>query len=557
MSDTYPGCNFSSTIIQVYFAINGTNHGVPVRIQVYIEVDGGQSHDWITTPGNFNASKLSKAFFDLVINPSATAKLNASLRQQLADFLQRRPYSALLEHSFSSEKPGIFLTRTGWQRLPSGTVIFAAGSEIIGDPLEDILLEQPASSISLPLTMEPIRNAPQKLLAILLLEPVAYPAVWTFSLTTSMLSFLSQADVHFQAVEYLIGPYGTGKSTIVERLFAIYDQAEKPGQTALMYDAGSTAPALRESLATFQDIPIVLDDFCTSGDQETVRLRRRTTAKILRIAANKTTQTKGTGTTHENLNTVAGLAVTAELGLDSESEWSRFFPVSLKHGMKPLPPETRNLAADVLRHFLFWVAPQYDSLQGEFRREYQKIFETIMAKHPRTSTALFVLTWIAHLFCRFCQNQCSLTEQTAEELCDVFCSAIQASVRFQLQQTKLLAAQTPKETIPQLLVRGIEDGSLPLCTKVKHLSAHAGLKSNGKVYLWPNAVLQLISSQNGYQNYTKLKISKELKNSGILFQEYDGAEDNTVHLEVNGKRSRFLCLDQNALYNAADKSFLT
>ena len=96
---------------------------------------------------------------------------------------------------------------------------------------------------------------------------------------------------------------------------------------------------------------------------------------------------------------------------------------------------------------------------------------------------------------------------------------------------------------------------MSICTKRKHLRESAGLTSDGKLFLWPDVVFSFITSQFGYQNYTKLKISKELKNSHILLQEYDGAEDNTVHLEVNGKRCRFLCLDERALYTAADRPF--
>lgn len=550
-----PEANFSITIEQVFYGITARDQGIPVLIQAQVQVNGGETHEWVIPPKDLDVIRAKRTFPDLAASRRAATRLNTLLSGELAECLKTRPYSALQDTAFSPEKPGIILTKTGWHRLPSGTVVFAAGSEIIGDSVEDILVDETAAGVRLPLSVRPMEDVLPKFLGILLLEAEIYPAVWVFSVTTAMLSFLVQTDVRFQAVGYLIGRYGTGKSTVAERLFALYDSTGHPGQAALMFDAGSTAPALREALAVFRDIPMVLDDFCTSGDRETVRLRKRTTARILRLAANKTAQTKGTGAAREEFSAAAGLAVTAELGLDSESEWSRFFPVRLECGMKPLPPETRLVAAEVLRLFLFWTAPQYEQLQSEFRARYHEALETIMRGWPRTDTTLFVLTWMAHLFCRFCQEQCSLTDQAAEELCEVFCKAVQKSILYQLQQCERLAAQTPRESIPQLLARGIRDGSLPVCTKKKHLHENAGLKTDGRLYLWPGAVFQFVSGQQGYQDCTKLRISKELKHYSILLQEYDGAEDNTVHLEVNGKRRRFLCLDEKALYAAADRPF--
>ena len=90
-----------------------------------------------------------------------------------------------------------------------------------------------------------------------------------------------------------------------------------------------------------------------------------------------------------------------------------------------------------------------------------------------------------------------------------------------------------------------------MCKKKKGLGKAHGLDKDGRMYFWPDAIYHQIIQQNGYQGYTKNKISKELKSDGVLILEYDMASDNTVHLEVNGERLRFLCLDESLLYHAA------
>ena len=114
----------------------------------------------------------------------------------------------------------------------------------------------------------------------------------------------------------------------------------------------------------------------------------------------------------------------------------------------------------------------------------------------------------------------------------------------------MIQRQRPTQTIPQLLIQGLGSGELSICSKKKKLNKSAGWENDDKLYFWPEAVYQWVSSQPGYQDITKIQISKALKRYGILIFEYGGASDNTVHLEVSGERRRFLCMNRDMLYRA-------
>ena len=565
MENHIPGTNFAFEFRQIFYEAIGCTRGQPKRIHVEVHIKNGESYPWLIEPKYLSAQNLIKAFWDVQISRGVIARLNDLLRGEFNKILIDRPYSALerpqrqtqlavpeqQEHCYSL--PGVYLNKSGWQRLPSGKVVFVAGDQIIGDPGVDFFIDPAIAKIHLPVLpdTEPIHV--QTFLERLLLEPNVYLPIWGFTLTTALHSMIAQAGVHFQAAALLLGKYSAGKSALSEMLFALYDKTEYPGEPALFFDLESSFPALREAACAFQDIPVVADDRCTSGDSETVRKRAQTAAKLLRLATNRSTQAKGAKSTREELRAVAGVAISAEMGsaLNSESDWSRFLPILLSSNRKLLPWGTRSIAAFVLYGFLAWVAPQYDSLLQKIQSDYQEVLHDTPSQDLRSSTMHFAINWVSYCFCRFCEECGGITSSDANALFKKFTDACQLCVQYQQQQIQLIQYQRPTKTIPQLLVQGLKPDLLSICNKKKKVNEYAGWEDDNKLYLWPDAVYQWISSQPGYQDITKIQISKALKRYGILIFEYSGASDNTVHVEISGERRRFLCINKDILYRAA------
>lgn len=413
-----PGTNFTFEFRQIFYAISGPTRGQPERILVEIYIDNGESHSWLIEPKYLSAQNLKCNFVDVQILRGMTAILDALFREEFSEILIKRPYSALEsppdqrqtqlavleQEEYCYNLPGVYLNKSGWQKLPSGKAVFVAGDQIIGDPGCDFLIDPSIANIHLPtlLDTQPV----QPFLELLFLEPNIYLPIWSFTLATTFLSMISQAGIRFQAAALFLGKYGTGKSALLEMLFALYDKTEYPGEPALFFDLESSFPALREAVSAFQDIPVVADDRCTSGDSETVRKRAKTAASLLRLVTNRSTQAKGARSTREELRAVAGVAISAEMGsaLNSESDWSRFLPILLSSNRKLLPLETRSMAASILYDFLTWVAPQYDSLLQKLQSDYQELLHDTPSQDLRSSTMHFVINWVAHRFCLFCEE---------------------------------------------------------------------------------------------------------------------------------------------------------
>lgn len=476
------------------------------------------------------------------------------MRKELSSLLIQRPYASLSEEAPTANRPGIYLSQSGWQSLPSGSKVFVAGDKIIGEANGDFLIDQAIAQIRLHTIQGPQKSLIQRFLQILMLEPMIYPAVWGFSLTTAMLSMITQANIDFQAIAYFVGKYAAGKSTIAKWLISLYDTTAKPERIALIYDLGSSTPALREVISRYNDLPVVVDDHCTSGDAAIVKGRKQTVAKFLRFVTNRTPQRKGVNQNSEELCAATLLAITAELGLDSESEWSRIIPFPIPNERKFLPMETRELAGVALQGFLGWVAPQYDKLLSHLCKEHQECLTATSSDNPRPNTTLFVTNWISHCFCQFCEESGILTPEEASGCYKSFENALASSIQYQQKRIRVLSSRKPRYSIEQIILREITSGSLPICDKRKHLLESAGLESDGRIYLWPNVVLSWVTKQTGYEDYTKIKISKVLKKSGVLIQEYGDASDNTVHLDIDGERHRFLCLDLKILQKVASQA---
>lgn len=564
--------NFAFEMKQIFYTIDGPNKTQPVRVYIEIYIDNGESHPWAVHPQQLSARNLECTFWDVQITTGGHAELDELFHGELRQIFIDRPYSALERlsnqqgHPSISEPwecydnlPGVYLNKSGWQRLPSGKAVFVAGDQIIGDPGCDFFIDPAIAKIHLPTLsdIEPLQV--QTFLDRLLLEPNVYLPIWGFTLTTALHSMIAQAGIHFQTVALLLGKYSTGKSTLLEMLFALYDVTEYPEEPALFFDLESSFPALREAVSAFQDIPVVADDHCTSGDSETVRKRAKTAASLLRLVTNRSIQAKGAKSTREELRASAGVAISAEMGsaLNSESDWSRFFPILLSSNRKLLPLGTRSIASSVLYGFLAWAAPQYDLLLQKLQSDYQELLHDTPSQDLRSSTMHFAINWVSHRFCLFCEECGGITDSDADALFKKFEAACQLCVQYQQQQIQLIQYQRPTKTIPQLLVQGLEFGRLPICNKKKKVNKYAGWRDDNKLYLWPDAVYQWISSQPGYQNVTKIQVSKELKRYNILIFEYSGASDNTVHVEISGERRRFLCINKDMLYRAAAQDSYT
>jgi len=541
------GCNFSYRFKQVYYSMNTTgpqSSPQPYLINVEIKFPMGRVLSWFTPPKKMSAAIMQKQFFEVAIHSRSEKELNYQLRTALSQIIGERPFS-LLEGECSEETtalPGLYLNSFGWQRLPNGKMIFVAGDRVIGDCPIDTMINPEISEIHLPLLADfSLGDIVRYLVRGFNQNATVDLVVWAYTLLTSIQSLVLLAGIPLQCVLFVFGGQGVGKSTALKQLFSVYDKSGHSGQQALFFDAGSTMPALRRTLSLFRDAPITIDDLCKASDQETQRQRRKLGGQLIRDCANKVAVMKMNGCSSEEYSVSAGVAITAEFSMDAASELTRTISLHIKRREAYSSPNIRQCAASVLYHFLNWLAPQADNLVSELEEAYKNSqVEISLGKHPRVLTSKFALDWTFHLFCRFCEEVVNVKASNAIKLYENYCSAIEINLVELMKQIEKVDATMKKANIAWHIAQGIDSGEIILCDKKKKLMESHGMETSEKLFFWPDVVYQWIKQQNGYGDYSKIKISKELKSDGILILEYEMASDNTVHLEVKGNRYRFL-----------------
>lgn len=559
---TMEGSTFSIRFKQIYYPMNAMepqSSPQPFMAKLEIQLSDRSKLIWIVEPRHMTAAKIQKRFSELIIEPKKEKEFNFQLRTAFSKVMINRPFS-LIERTFydaglSSDKqtPGLYLYHTGWQRLPNGQMIYVAGDRVIGNCQFDVMINPDISNIHLPLLAEvPPEETTTSLIRQLTQAPTVRLVIWAYTLLTSIQSLILLAGIPLQCILFVYGGQSAGKSTAVRNLFSVYEKTGLPSQLALFFDAGSTMPSLRSVLSLFQDIPVTIDDLCIASDQDTQRKRRKLGGQLIRDCANKIPVSKMNGLSSSESCVSAGVTITSEFCMEAASELTRTIPVHITHHGATMSHDIRKYSSSTLLYFLNWIAPQADHLLKQLNSDYTQSTEAIEKEsQPRILTSKFALDWTFHLFCRFCEESAYLDESNSISLYQSYCDAINQQVQCLLKDVEKVEKTVKKANIPWYIVQGIKSGELTLCDKKKKLRKQSGYQHKGKLYLWPHVVYQYITQQNGYLSYTKNKISKELKLDGVLIQEYDDATDNTVHLEVQDQRLRFLCLNELSLYQAA------
>ena len=105
-----------------------------------------------------------------------------------------------------------------------------------------------------------------------------------FLIVTLVRSWVKQTRADYQAILYIVGGQGFGKTTLAHLLTDWHKDAD--GDADLFFEAGSTIAAIREQMAQARDLPLVVDDLCKSSSKTTERQRKELGAQLVREGAN-------------------------------------------------------------------------------------------------------------------------------------------------------------------------------------------------------------------------------------------------------------------------------
>ena len=149
--------------------------------------------------------------------------------------------------------------RNGCYRMPDGRWIAVEGNRVIG--ARGIKLEIDSEVGKLKMLGGNYRNPVVNLLNILFYKPNVLLLTVAYVCETLVRSAVRQAGIEFQAVGWLFGPHGCGKTVTAKKLAGIFEETNGIiTGPALFMDCGSPLAALHEAMKKHRAQPLVIGD---------------------------------------------------------------------------------------------------------------------------------------------------------------------------------------------------------------------------------------------------------------------------------------------------------
>ena len=263
----------------------------------------------------------------------------------------------------SREGFSYYLDRPGAVRFPDGHVCFIRGSELIGVCNRPILIAPELNDIRLLGTAQtdPLLQLPP----LLLQSPPQVLLVLAFVVFSSIRSVLVESGLDPQAVLYIVGKQGLGKTTLAQRMAGIY---ERSGRPVGVIQAGATHAAVNTAMVSLRDQAVVIDDLCLSASRDTARRRIDLASKLIRQGTGTIPISKMEGNKSVELPCESSLIFTAEFTLENLSDLSRCIIVPVQKQLN-IPDElTPMLIGDAIRFYSKWFCDHLEQELTHFQQ---------------------------------------------------------------------------------------------------------------------------------------------------------------------------------------------
>lgn len=521
------GCNATIRIQRAFYPPTANFEETPAFVEFLVQIENW--HSTLTLPNTqFNALGIQK---DCPLVHFQGRGSKTVFDDALIAELARGIANKTIERGYYFEKGGATI-------LPDGSVCFLRGPELLGSCSRPYILAPEASNMRL--RGEGI--SPTRFLPLLLASPPQVLLTFSYVILTSIRSLIIESGIDLQAVLYIVGGQGLGKTTLATRIAGIY---ECGGQSVGIVQAGSTHAAVNTLMLSLRDQPIVVDDLCLSISRDTAQKRVDLASKLIRQGTGCIPIIKQCGSSTVQYPCESGLILTAEFSLQNLSDLTRCIIVPIKKPLN-LPQElTSDLIGDAVRYYLSWFAQYSD-------REVNRLHEAIQHK-DKSLTDSRMATNYACLDAAFQSFICSLPDLDASSdlrthILKKMKKAIAAAQEEHLEMIAAIKDTIPIGNLAFCILQGYQEDVFDLTDKIKKLNKHSGIIWKGDLCLRREALIQFVRMQAGYHDWTSNQITRALKDiNALVLQEEDSA---TVHLTKDSPRVyriRLNVLKENAI----------
>lgn len=520
---TIKGCNASICVKKVFYPI-AEDCNVPRLIELTLDFDG-QRQILCVPPQEYTAKGLFKR----------CPLLRVSNKRGFDDVL----INNLMEGLSTGEiQRGLYFENSGANTLPDGSICFVHGQEVIGPLSSPYAVSDEIRRTNLIGKDTSISPLPSLLLA----SPPQVLLVLAYVLQSSIRSLLIQNGINLQSVLYILGGQGLGKTTLATRISGIYKEGEK---ATGFIQLGSTSAATNDLLTSLRDQAVIVDDLCLSASQCEMKERLRLAAKLLRQATSDIPIIKKQGNRTVKLPCAASLIITAEFSLDNMSDLTRCVLVPIQAPLDLSDALTPELMGAAVRHYLKWLAKHFSSELDKIRHDMNDT-QTSDFHGTRMATNYGCLRAVFLSFLRSLHT-IELPSQAKDKIAQRMDTALNKAIHVHHDLIGQLMERIPVGNLPFCILEGYRHGAFDLANKIKKLGDHDGILYKDDLCLRSDALIQFIRQQPGYRDWSRNRITRELKDiNALVIQE---EKTDTVHLTKESPRVYRIRL--NILKNAA------
>lgn len=502
------------TFTTAWYPLSQNLQSTPAQISLRVRSNQGQAWDEpIVLPlEQLHAARLKKICPFLQIPGSRKAvqqfddELMAKLERELAAGIIERGY--YLEHS-------------GAIHFPDGMLQFLAGSELIPNHCNRRYL--PAPHLGNIRLVGEGNTSLQEMEWALVEAPAQALLTLAYVLLTSVRSMVIDQGIDFQAVLYILGGQGLGKTTLAKRTAGLYQTEE--GYVSGLVQAGSTMAGIRDMLVRIRDRPVIVDDLCLSAGKDTERRRREVGATLVREGSGNTPIIKKFGSGVAESHCHAGVILTAEFPLSNMSDLTRCILVPVHEKLELAPSWTPTVVGDVLRRFFTWFSDHHIDALNTLTASLNKGWKPKLEKRVRTN--YICLRWAFRTLLE-CLTDSGMAPQYRANLE----KKMRFAVKQGLNEYELLRKEqldlVPKGNLSFCILRGYKDKAFYLANNLERLKKRDGVIWKDDLCIRPQQLLSFVRQQPGYHQYTRNQLTLELMDLGVLVIQEDSGY--TVHL---------------------------
>ena len=458
-----PSANFNDPPCYVKFQVRGTNWQTILTLPMK----------------EFNANGIHAA---CAYVPSYSGKVRSAFDDKALASLVNG-----LRHG--SVQRGYYLGRLGAVRFPDGRICFVRGSELIGSCSRPVLINPELSNIRLMRTKQ--NESLFQLVPLLLQSPPQALLVLSFVIFSSIRSVLVESGFDPQAVLYIVGKQGLGKTTLARRIAGIYECA---GRTVGIIQAGATHAAVNAAMASLRDQAVIIDDLCLSASRDTARKRVDLASELIRQGTGVIPISKMKGNKIVELPCETSLIFTAEFALQNLSDISRCVIVPVQKQLN-LPDElTPMLIGDAVHFYSTWFCEHSEQELDHFQqiinnRENSDMGTRIDINYSLMRASLQSLLHSLH--------DLGLPSDLEQVLSDRMEMALSDAIQVHQNSIAHLKSQFPVGNIAFCILEGYRHGAFDLTSKIKRLSKHDGIVWKGDLCLRKDPLISFVRQQPG------------------------------------------------------------